>query len=555
MHLTESSVQAREYYAAHLKAAVEELAITQAQLAEAIGKDQKTVFRYISGETYPEGCVAEIEEYLLSRAANNYFVHIPSEKFGAIFSEIYDYLRDNHITEAVFAKKIGIAQKTLNNYHNSRFNTGKPVKLATETQYKIIEAFRELGREVFRKNDDEDETEADIKNRSRYYAILNKLKPYQRVNSAKETWDCLINSLRTGGGNFFTYAPEKLELVRFYLYKLIGFFKDVWNTFYDERRCHGGCSFYAPPDIIASIDFLREFQGDSEFIDDAASKGGIESLTFRYCTEFFFENTARYVEIYDTFSDSEKAETNALLRAVFDQRKRSLKENWEYIQTLSIPDYESYIEAHRSKAAKITDEEAAQLIEMFSGLPSETQYVILNNFVVFFYGIALDVTDELRNMRRWLTEITGENKLKFVEVFENDILSGFWESCSRYNNDYDDLFDRDIWELYSQYMALMSWAMHSSQFRFVDPSEKYTKRFSKKIRCLHSEDDPVFVMKARLDHSPLDWYANLLVDLAYVKKMDLWKIMFGERGVYYDMDEYIKLQNTKKKKRERQNNL
>ncbi len=97
------------YFAENLKAAVSELAVTQAELGRAVGKDQKTVGRYISGETYPEGCIIEILKYLQSRLVDEHNnAHIPSEEFEELFSEIYDFLEENGMHEIEFTKGLGI---------------------------------------------------------------------------------------------------------------------------------------------------------------------------------------------------------------------------------------------------------------------------------------------------------------------------------------------------------------------------------------------------------------------------------------------------------------
>lgn len=540
MLLTQNVIQAHINYSEHLKAAVEELSVTQAQLANAIGKDQKTVGRYITGETYPQSCIVEIEEYLLSRCCikDNSFFHIPSKKFDEFFSAIYDFLQDNGIHESAFAKKIGIAQKTLNNYHNFRFKTGQPLKLSTETQYRIVKAFTDFGEELL------------YEDNIRYDTIVSDLRYYRsgsRVSSVYETWTRLIDSLKIGKCNFFTYELDKLELICFYLCKLIDFLDSIESCIYDEYILQGSCPFYAPPVGIASIDFLREFQKEkSEFIETEMSKDGIKGLTGGFCTEFFFEDTARFVKIYDTFSEQEKKDTTALLHSVFSQKKRHLSELQDIWQNIYLGYDAPRLSELDPAEEKIGAEEAEALAEVFAKQPAEWQRIIINNFDAFFGLLYTDVKENILDMRCWLSDITSDNRLKFVSAFEQEILKDFWKSsiCS------DELDFEYLYTVYSQYMALMSWSSVKNVRFYVDPSSESNVRiFRKKVKSLYISDSPLSTLKTRLEFSPLDWYANMLIDIAYLKGMNLWEILFDEIGMFYEMDEY--LDRMKKKETDR----
>lgn len=536
MNLTQEALQARTNYSAHLKAAADELSVTQAQLAKAIGKDQKTVSRYVTGETYPESCIAEIEEYLLSRCCikDDNFFHINSEKFDEIFSAIYNILQDNGIHEPTLAKKIGISQKTLNNYHNFRFKTGQPVKLSTEAQYKIVKAFIDYGEELF---DDDNAKYGAIMREVQYYRSFN------RASSVRETWTRLIDSLKTWGHNFFSYAPDKSELIYFYLCKLICFFGNIESCIFEEYDLRGSCPLYIPPVKIASMEFLREFQKErSEFIDTEISKDGIEGLTGGYCTDFLFEDTERYVKIYDAFSQQEKKETKTLLHSVFSQKKRHLSELWETLQNI-YSDFEApYSDDLDSEEEKITDEETDSLTKLFAKQPAEWQRTIINNFDAFFGRLYTDTKDVITDMRCWLSEISSDNRLKFVSAFEDDILKGFWKSGIS-----SDKADCEyLYTVYSQYMALMAWSSVKNVRMSIDaPSEANLKIFRKKIKVLCKSEEPLSAMKARLEFTPLDWYSNMLIDIAYLKGMDLFEILFDEIGMFYDMEEYLERKRKK----------
>lgn len=540
MVLTRQSLQERENYSLRLKSITDELCVTQAELAKAIGKDQKTVSRYIAGESYPEGRIAEIEEYLLSRCCINEdpFLHIRSEEFDEIFSEMYNRLQAIGIHESEFAKKIGIAQKTLNNYHNFRFKTGQPIKLSTETQYKIVKAFICYDDDELFDYDDPEYRKFILK------LLNNRFKP---ATTMQKVWTCLIDSLKTGGRNFFILALDKQELICFYLHKLISFLDGISNCIYDEYSLRGSCPFYMPPVEIASLDFLREFQKEkSEFIGAKLSKFGIESLTFGFCTDFFYEDTARYVKIYDTFSEREKKDTDALLYSVYMQYKKELTELQEMFENTE-PDF-FYSEPVR----KITAEDKDVLTELFSKQSAECQSVIVNNFAAFFGRLFYDAQSSIPDMWRWLGDITSENKQKFISAFEGSILKDFWESGL--NNDLANF--EYLYTVYSQYMALIAWSSaRNTRLHANMPSEGLEKIFKSKIKFFDIDEDPLSIMKTRLRFTPLDWYANMLVDIAYLKGMDLYRILFDEIGLFYDMDEYIKRKDIKRSKSKKEKRL
>lgn len=537
MILTRQSLQERENYSLRLKIITDELCVTQAELAKAIGKDQKTVSRYLAGESYPEGCIAEIEEYLLSRCCikEDPFLHIRSEEFDKIFSEMYNRLQAVGIHEPEFAKKIGIAQKTLNNYHNFRFKTGQPIKLSTETQYKIVKAFICYDDDELFDYDDPEYRKFILK------LLNNRFKP---VTTMQKVWTCLIDSLKAGGRNFFILALDKQELICFYLHKLISFLDGIGNCIYDEYSLRGSCPFYMPPVEIASLDFLREFQKEkSEFIDAELSKSGIESLTFGYCTDFFHEDTARYVKIYDTFLEQEKKDTDVLLYSVYMQYKKELTELQELFKNI-----DSRFFFYNEPVQKITTEDKTALTELFAQQSAGCQSVIVNNFEAFFGRLYSGDCDTKTDMWRWLCDISAENKRKFISIFEDNILKDFWKnSCN------SDLAGFEyLYTVYSQYMALIAWSSAGNTRLHTNmSSEGLEKIFKSKIKFFDIDEDPLPIMETRLRFTPLDWYANMLVDIAYLKGMDLYRILFDEIGMFYDMDEYIKRKDIKRSKKEK----
>lgn len=520
MKLDTKTLTEHIYYAENLKAAVEELAVTQAELARAIGKDQKTVGRYINGETYPKGSVVQIAEYLLSRLVDNReFVHIPSEKFEELFSEIYDFLQDNGVHEAEFAKMLGISQKTLNNYHNRRFKKGEPIKLSTETQHKIIDAFEKLGKSFF-PFDPEDDTPSQAEVRRRSYNISRRLAYYDQeyTDSVSEMWQLLIRSYKSGGANFFVYTPEKLELVCSYLRYIVSELNQLWESTFNQFLDTGKRPNYYFREDIASLDFIWEPHDDLIPEHFGQWVEGDDQTPNYWCSLVCME-LWRYWKTYDAFSPQEKDETNALLRSVFEEKNQRYIENREHLKTLSIiPNCIQYGNSEPPKE-KISSEEQQQLAEMFAELPNEHQWVILNCYYVFFYGINCDDHDKVLDAHRRLAEMSYDDKQKFVAAYENEIMGDFWETSTK-TEEIENTFTT-VWDYISDYMALMSFATNRTTFQFEPPSAEYTNRFRKRIRSLAKDDDPVPIMKAQLEYYPLDWYVNMLADIAILKKLDI----------------------------------
>lgn len=511
------------YFAENLKAAVSELAVTQAELGRAVGKDQKTVGRYISGETYPEGCIIEILKYLQSRLVDEHNnAHIPSEEFEELFSEIYDFLGDNGIHEVEFAEALGISQKTLNNYHNHRFNKGEALKLPTETQWKIIDAFNQLGDSLL-PSDPEDDSPSQAEARSRFCKIYWKLAKYndKLADSVSEMWQRLIESCESGKANFFVYSPEKLDLVCFYLQFLISELDGLWYMTYNELNETGKCQDYFFIEDIASIDFLYEDHDEYEGEDFGYWHDG-DDQTPNYWCGLLCSEIGRFWEAYNALSPQEKSETNALLRDAFDAKTRWLNDDRDFLRSQNFVPYNYIYKDCLSSKEKISKEEEEELARIFDELPYAYQDAILYNFMVFFFGIYLENIDEVTAAHKRLRELSAEKMRKFLKKYENEILSDFRETIVGANdkifNKYNNLFTNS-WDYFAQYMSLMSFALTKNVFRHSQPSEQSAKQFRKRIRGLPKDIEPLAVMKAQLEYSAMDWYANMLADIALLKGM------------------------------------
>ncbi|MDE6731494.1 MAG: helix-turn-helix domain-containing protein, partial [Oscillospiraceae bacterium] len=521
MNLDAKTLSEHIYFAENLKAAVSELSVTQAELARAIGKDQKTVGRYISGETYPEGSIAQIAEYLANRSVDDdIFAHIPSEKFEKLFSDICIFLQDNKMSETEFAEMAQISQKTLNNYKNYHFNNKKTLRLSTETQHKIVDAFNKSDDRFFPFHpDDDDENQAEVRNR--YYKIVRRTYDYMGcliVSSVCETWERLIESYKKGV-NFFVYSPKKLELVCFYLHFMIRGINEMRHNA-ECRMCEeGACPNYFLRKDIASLDFMFEPHDDL----DGGNFGKWtydDDQTPNYWCDLVCGGIGRFWETYNMFSLREKNETNALLRKVYISKTRKIKQEREYYKTINPSAFIFNINKEKDQKEKISDKTIEELAEIFARQPPGLQETILRCYNVFFWGISFDNIDEVLEAHYWLTLTETETKLKFIERYEAEIMGDFWSTGCGLDADYHEKYDdrnAGLWEECSQYLQLMSYARYAKTWAFYNPSSKYTKEFRKLCRGLAKDIDPAYMLSVQSYYTPADWYANMLADIALLK--------------------------------------
>lgn len=125
-------------YSKKLSEMMDELHISQSKLGKAIGKSQKTVSRYVLGETLPdEETQIAIAEFIQGESVYDDFQHIPSESFAKLLEALLQEFR-GEITQAQLAQRIGRYQKDIS------FYTYNAVKPDTKTQRDIIKVFYEL---------------------------------------------------------------------------------------------------------------------------------------------------------------------------------------------------------------------------------------------------------------------------------------------------------------------------------------------------------------------------------------------------------------------------
>ncbi len=137
MKRLEKNVREVKEYAIWLSEQLDELCITQQEIADAIGVSQKTISRYKNGDNGvlpDEHTKALIEEYIYKSSTINEFEHIPSKEFADI---LYVLLEEFEVSENEFAKTIGISQNTINKLVNHK------LKIDTATQFEILDYFLE----------------------------------------------------------------------------------------------------------------------------------------------------------------------------------------------------------------------------------------------------------------------------------------------------------------------------------------------------------------------------------------------------------------------------
>lgn len=125
-------------YSQYLSYMLDELCISQPKLGEAVGRSQKTISRYVRGESMPDEKTMEaIEKYIQKQSVYYGFHHIPSEEFAQLLGSLLDEFK-GRITQGQLAQKIGKYQKDISRY---LYCAAKP---DTEIQYHILNVFFEL---------------------------------------------------------------------------------------------------------------------------------------------------------------------------------------------------------------------------------------------------------------------------------------------------------------------------------------------------------------------------------------------------------------------------
>lgn len=130
MKNTEDKIQKTMEYAKWLSEQLDELCISQSELASAVGRVQTTISHYVRGINMPdEATRSAIDAFIEERSVYDGFRHIPSKEF----SDILLYLLDEfNISQMELAKKIGKYQKNISEY------ISKKEKADTGTQYDIL---------------------------------------------------------------------------------------------------------------------------------------------------------------------------------------------------------------------------------------------------------------------------------------------------------------------------------------------------------------------------------------------------------------------------------
>lgn len=134
MKNTEEKLKKIEKYSKWLAEQLDELRITQSELADAVGRTQKTVSRYVHGETLPdEATRTAINAFIEECSVYDGFRHIPSKEFSDILLHL---LEEFKVSQVELAKEIGKYQKNISDYI-CKADT-KAGKADTKTQKEIL---------------------------------------------------------------------------------------------------------------------------------------------------------------------------------------------------------------------------------------------------------------------------------------------------------------------------------------------------------------------------------------------------------------------------------
>lgn len=135
--------KAKEEYAEKLKWLLQEYAISQEELANAIGVSKTTITRYCNEICLPhKKTQIKIDSFFRGQNRHLNYTRIPSSVFAGI---VYDYLQrfKSYITEQQLAEKVGLkGQSDISKIISDNENQRKAV--TTEKQYKILEIFYKL---------------------------------------------------------------------------------------------------------------------------------------------------------------------------------------------------------------------------------------------------------------------------------------------------------------------------------------------------------------------------------------------------------------------------
>lgn len=116
MQKTEYKPLTKKSYSEYLFRKLKELHVTQEELAQVIDRKQKTVSRYVNGETLPDPAMREkIEAYLDSKSVYNGYRHMPANHFAKLLSSLLAEFK-GEITQAQLAERIGKHQKNISLY-------------------------------------------------------------------------------------------------------------------------------------------------------------------------------------------------------------------------------------------------------------------------------------------------------------------------------------------------------------------------------------------------------------------------------------------------------
>lgn len=521
MKKMQNRLEQERNYAENLAAALSELCVTKTELASALNIDPKTAARYVNGETFPKKHIISIGEYLYGRShikRNDLDLrHIPSAEFTPLFGRIMNALSAAGVSEEEFARKINSSQTTLNNYRNAK----GALLLSVEAQYNIIEGFFALARG----DNDVDEQLPEIKE---LIAYISEHYMYRVSRQKKYADSIMLSALEKNRFNYFFLTPEKLRFVKSFLDACTAFYEEL-----EDKALEDGCA-----DIGAKVSVaLTTFDG--------IGKTNRESPDF---LGDFSENS----DIVKMFLKEELDAVYYDLKLLYLQETRKIKSSARLFNPERAELYETYEDISHDSDEFFPKEDFTRAEELFATLPVPLQELILRDFSAFFGLKAINTyyAESTADLKSWTVWLSYDDKLKFVELFENELIGGLFNTVS----DEDNIGAFEISRMISQYFDLMAYADNKGILLNTEKTDDKTAkrnamRFRRYSAGISAYDSPYHAIIKRVRASALDWYIYMLLDIAAIKGIDMFDRLFGEIGMFYSMDDYIRYHNARSRPR------
>lgn len=554
----------QDNYSMHVKRKMTDLNISQEELARVIGgKMNQTMLSRIldvnepNAKFFSEEDIIKIEEYFIkcSYVEEYGFYHIPSEEFLTLFNEMVQTLKKLDITQEQYGGKIGMSQKSVSSYcANGNVKGEKRICASAFTQYMMIQAFKELAEKRIGEL-----RQKDIPVGRTLAATVKKLGGKNGSLYAFKAYRHILTAFENGRPNLFLLEKEKLDMFRHYLalfLEKLDLMKRI--TFFGSHKDKD--ADYTLPADVASLEFIKKMPSDVGFYKAMQNAEDRESVTGNsYCSglrrqsmggsaavelfaEFLAGKYSEYLRIYNAMPPSEKKMLNDELDLIYKEflpefevkQKRAL-DFYKHAAAPSeydVPVFYTSPDEFEKEQYDIMRKYAPFFIsgaaDAFAECPLSEQKLILDNYDAFFGAVRFDVsydekTYECNYLKSWLSEMDSQGRKRFIGCFQNDLLSGVWESISR-----DKLTLLNFLPRFSQYSALMSNAAYKAVFpqprnlnlplskQEKEEAEHYMNLFKRYGEAYFR--DPEDELRRRLKYTASDWYAHMLLDIAFFVK-------------------------------------